>query len=314
MERQSLQSEHSSPGRAGFCVGWSLPALTARATPRNAICVLLAVATCVHAIASSREGRENLLWGQAGHRQARSHPFAKLLKAALLGQENEAVTQTQNSKGRANLQPEVFTELLRDRELALFADLGCRHVFERRVMGRHIGRKILPRNSAASKHGVLGNSRRTFTTVPRRATNSSWGQNLARSVGEARPLARWKALRDWRPASLLQDAATWAHSRAGLPVSWQRLPYPDQLPYPRERLSGHPPSWSRPAPLRRQQSAQNPRPAGARHRSILRTRHRQRRCLLRPELRSLSRAPSWADVPWHRSPCRDSFPPARGDS
>jgi len=84
---------------------------------------------------SLRDGRENFLWRQPGSRKARAHPFAKLLKAPLLRQQNKAVTQTQDGEGRANPQPEVLAELLRDRELSLFANLGRRHVFEKRVMG-----------------------------------------------------------------------------------------------------------------------------------------------------------------------------------
>jgi hypothetical protein len=53
----------------------------------------------------------------------------------LLRQQNEAVTQTQNGKRRADPQPEIFPELLGDRKLALFADLGRRHVFEGWVRG-----------------------------------------------------------------------------------------------------------------------------------------------------------------------------------
>jgi hypothetical protein len=108
---------------------------TAATTPRKVLAKLLPVAPGVYATAGLREGREKILGGHAGSRKARSHPFAKLLKAPLFRQQNQAVTQAQNRKGRAYSQPEVVPELFGNRKLPLFADLGRRHVFEGRVMG-----------------------------------------------------------------------------------------------------------------------------------------------------------------------------------
>src|SRR5712691_7899035 len=100
-------------------------------------------------------------------------------------------------------------------------------------------------------------------------------------------VANWMGWQDSTPASLLPDASTWARSPGALPVSWRRLAHPDRLPFRCAQFSGHPPSWSPRAPLRRQQTAQNPRPAEAYRRSILRTQPRRR-----------ARALSLADAPW----------------
>src|SRR6266404_3669403 len=81
-------------------------------------------------------------------------------------------------------------------------------------------------------------------------------------------VANWMGWQDWIPASLLLGASRWARSRDVLPASWQRSVHPDPLLFRCARFSGHLLSWSQPAQLRRQRSAQSLRPAGARHRSI----------------------------------------------
>src|SRR6266436_1679377 len=104
-------------------------------------------------------------------------------------------------------------------------------------------------------------------------------------------VANWMGWQDWIPASLLLDVSRWARSRDVLPASWQRSVHPDPLLFRCARFSGHLLSWSQPAQLSRQRSAQSLRPAGARHRSIPRT-----------QLRRHARALSLVFFSWLRPP------------
>jgi hypothetical protein len=98
---------------------------------------LLAVALSVYMLASLRESSQNVVGSDTGSRKARANALAELLKTPLFRQENKTVPQTQDCERRAYSQPEVLAKLLWDRELALFADLGGRHVLDRRIMRRH---------------------------------------------------------------------------------------------------------------------------------------------------------------------------------
>jgi hypothetical protein len=55
----------------------------------------------------------------------------------LLGQQNEAIPQAQNRKGRTVPQAKILPELFGNRKLAFFADLGRSQVFERGIMSCH---------------------------------------------------------------------------------------------------------------------------------------------------------------------------------
>lgn len=96
---------------------------------------LLAVMTGVYAIAGLRNCGKKILWRQTSSAKACAQLFAKLFKAPLLRQKNEAVAQTQNGKGRADAKPQIVPKLLGNGDLSLFTNLGRRHVFDGRVMG-----------------------------------------------------------------------------------------------------------------------------------------------------------------------------------
>jgi hypothetical protein len=101
------------------------------------MCTALLVVTRVNTFAGLREGSEKVLRCEAGSRKAHAHLLAETLKAPLLREEYEAIPQTQNSKGRSITQPQILTELLRHRQLAFFADLGRRQIFESGIVACH---------------------------------------------------------------------------------------------------------------------------------------------------------------------------------
>jgi hypothetical protein len=68
----------------------------------------------VHTIASLRERGDEVVWCQTSASQTNAHLFAKLLKALLLGQQDETIPQTQDGERRTVTQAKVLAELLRN--------------------------------------------------------------------------------------------------------------------------------------------------------------------------------------------------------
>jgi hypothetical protein len=99
------------------------------------------------ALARFGECCQNGLRRKTGTRERGTYLLAETLKALLLWQKNQAVSQTQDSKGRTRTQAKVSTELFWDSELSLLTDLRCGQVFKGRLSARYNsapGRNILP--------------------------------------------------------------------------------------------------------------------------------------------------------------------------
>jgi hypothetical protein len=62
---------------------------------------------------------------------------AQLLEPLLLGQQDKAIAQTQNRKWRSGSKAQIFSEVFRNRELALLTDLRRAQEFDDRVENRH---------------------------------------------------------------------------------------------------------------------------------------------------------------------------------
>jgi hypothetical protein len=131
----------------------SLPAAIARPSALSAGPGLLAVATGVNPIASFRKRGKKIFRRHTRSCQHRAYLLAQTLKALLLRDKDEAIPQTQYGKRRTIPQPKVFPILFWNGKLAFFANLGRCQIFQSGIVGCHIGRKILPWNPSAIKHG-----------------------------------------------------------------------------------------------------------------------------------------------------------------
>jgi hypothetical protein len=60
-----------------------------------------------------------------------------MLEATLFWQQDEAIAQTQYGEWSASSQAKILAKLLRDGQLALFADTGGGQVFESGILGCH---------------------------------------------------------------------------------------------------------------------------------------------------------------------------------
>jgi|SRR5580698_4688492 hypothetical protein len=85
---------------------------------------LLSVVTSINAVAGFRK-------------RSGAHPLAQRLKTLFFRQEDQAIPQPRNRKGRAVSEPEILAELFGDGKLSLLANFGRGQVFECGITRRH---------------------------------------------------------------------------------------------------------------------------------------------------------------------------------
>jgi hypothetical protein len=101
------------------------------------------VAAGEYAFPSFRQRGQNCFGGKADAHESRTDFLAQILKAVLLRQENESISQLQDREGCSGAETKVFTELFRDSKLALLADLGGGQVLEGDLLCGHDGSPLV---------------------------------------------------------------------------------------------------------------------------------------------------------------------------
>jgi hypothetical protein len=108
----------------------SLPAFGGGTAPPLIIDRLASIATGVDSIASLRKRRQKIFGCYARGSESFTDLLTQTLKALLLWQKDQAITQTQNSDRCASSQSQILAVLFGNSKLALFTDFGGSQVLE----------------------------------------------------------------------------------------------------------------------------------------------------------------------------------------